>query len=655
MRFQLDDVTVTALQQTILAPDNNGNVTLSTELTHKLPRMAGAVDLVKLLQFTPGVTAVTEGNQGLYVRGSDIGQNRMLLNGAPVYTTSHLLGIFSVFNAPYIGGLSLLKSNIPAQYGSTLSSLTDVRTSMSIPERTTFEANVGLIESDIATRIRVSDRVAIMGSARHSYSSWLTSRLMLKREENKLNYEFGDYALGVVADLGRAGRLVVNSHFNHDRAFANFFSYNSGGTLRLRNSSSSAQLRTLLGERTTMENTIYATLYDSRMVLDILGNGVNIASGINDFGMRNVTTSIWRKLTITAGGEYAYRVISPQSIRSSLTSGLTPTIRPSHTHETAIYGSARWTPHRNFELDAGLRVSLFASERVWVHPEPRILLAVPFGKSARVWAVYNRTIQYLHYVPQSNTGIASDFIVDATRRNPPQVSNNFSVGYSQTALLGRLRWNVELFYRQLYGVVENKTNISTMLTGNQLYDDSLLSGVGEAYGMEVGVGYSSEKLDMQLNYTLSRSLRMFRQMNDGVPFPSHSDRPHNLSAMVIYTPKPSWSFSATFLYASGEPYTAPTSIYISGGSILKEYGAYNGTRLPDFHRLDLSVTYWLSVRTLKRFGINLSLYNVYARKNPLLISWPVYYDDEDRSIIHIQERYHALFTIIPSLSLTMKF
>lgn len=655
MRVRLDNVTVTARQQTVSVPDDNGNTTILTELAHKLPRTAGAVDLVKLLQFTPGVMAVTDGGQGLFVRGSDIGQNRMLLNGAPVYTTSHLLGLFSVFNSPYVGGLSLLKSNLPAQYGSTLSSVTDVRTTMSIPKRTTVEANVGLIESDVAARVRVSDRVALMGSARHSYASWFTSRVLIKRKGNELNYEFGDYALGLVVDLGRGGQLVVNSHFNHDRAFADFFSYDSGGVLRLRNSSSSAQLRTYLGERTTMENTTYATLYDSRLNMDIADNGVYIASAIKDFGVRNVTTSVWRRLTLTAGGEYAHRIITPQTILSTLNGSQNADIEPYPTHEAAIYGSVRWIPHHHIELDAGVRVSLFAGERLWVNPEPRVMIAVPFGNDSRVWAVYNRTAQYLQYVPQSNTGFATDFIVAATQENPPQTSNNFSVGYSQTALHKRLRWSVELFYRQLNGVVENKTNLSMMLTGNQRFDNALLSGVGEAYGVETGVGYTSDKLDVQLNYTFSRSLRRFRQMNEGVPFPSHSDRPHNLSAMIIYTPTPRWSFGATFLYASGEPYTAPKSIYMVGGAILKEYGPYNGARLPQYHRLDLSATYWVPVRTVKRFGINLSIYNVYARSNPQLISWPVYYDKADHSIIHVEQRTHSLFSLIPSLSLTVKF
>lgn len=655
MRVWLDDVTITARQQTVSVPDNNGNTTISTEQTHKLPRTAGAVDLIKLLQFTPGVMTVTDGGQGVFVRGSDIGQNRMLLNGAPVYTTSHLLGLFSVFNSPYVGGLSLLKSNIPAQYGSTLSSVTDVRTSMSIPKRTTVEANVGLIESDIAARVRISDRVALMGSARHSYASWLTSRILIKREGNELNYEFGDYALGLVADLGRVGRLVVNSHFNHDRACADFFSYDSGGVLRLRNSSSSAQLRTYLGERITMENTAYATLYDSRMNMDVVDNMVYIASAIKDFGVRNVTTSVWQRLTLTAGGEYAVRIITPQTIHSTLKSGQETDITPFPTHEAAIYGSVRWTPHRHFELDAGLRVSLFESERVWVKPEPRIMIAVPFGNDSRVWAVYNRTVQYLQYVPQSNTGIATDFIVAATCQNAPQTANNISIGYSQTALHNQLRWSVELFYRQLYGVVENKTNLSMMLTGDQRFDSALLSGVGEAYGIETGIGYTSDKLDVQMNYTLSRSLRKFSQINGGVPFPSHSDRPHNFSAMVIYNPTPRWSFGATFLYASGEPYTAPKSIYMVGGAILKEYGPYNGARLPQYHRLDLSATYWVPVKTVKRFGINLSIYNVYSRSNPQLISWPVYYDKTDHSIIHVEQRTHSLLSLIPSLSLTVKF
>lgn len=656
MRLSVDDVTVTAVQQTVSTPDRNGNTTLSTRLAHNLPRLGGAVDIVKMLQYTPGVTATADGEQGIFVRGSDAGQSRLMLNGAPIYAPSHMLGFFSMFNSAYLGGVTLLKNNIPAHYGSMLSSVVDVRTHMSIPARTTIEGNIGLVESDVATQVRLSPRASLFGSARHSYASWLSQKLLVRKESSVIDYEFGDYAVGGVFDLGRVGNLVVNSHFGNDRADALFGQFASGGGFSLNNSASSAQLQTRIGSRVSMENTIYATLYGGDLDMSMFGNTIKVVSGISDYGVRNVTSAQWNTFAISGGGEYAYRVVSPQRVNSSLAPSNSVKDSPvDRVHEAALYASAQWTPHRHFELDAGVRMSLFASDRVWLKPEPRVMIGVPVSRECRLWAVYNRSVQYLHYIPQSNTGIATDFIVASTRDIPPQSAHNFSVGYRQSAAGGRLNWTLEGFYRRMSGVVECVTNISSMATNPQSVTNNIYSGVGEAYGLEAGVGYVGHGIDLQLNYTLSRSLRQFATLNGGCAFPSRTDRIHNLSMMALYTPSARWSIGATFVYASGAPYTTPTAIYMNGGMMLKEVGAYNGARLPDLHRLDLSVTYWIPIRGAERLGLNVSVYNVYARRNPLLISWVVEYDKQDSNLITVRERRSALYSIVPSASLTFKF
>ena len=190
-----------------------------------------------------------------------------------------------------------------------------------------------------------------------------------------------------------------------------------------------------------------------------------------------------------------------------------------------------------------------------------------------------------------------------------------------------------------------------MNQGNHL--SMLHSGKGESYGLETSFGYSSRCVDVQLNYTLSRSLRRFDNINNGAPFPAHSDRLHNLSLLATYKPSERWTLSATFVYATGIPYTATTALYISGNAFLREYGPYNGSKLPDLHHLDLSATYWFRTKRLQRSGLNVSVYNVYAHRNPLMVSWNVNRTADGG--ISIEERRHVIYTIMPSISWTYKF
>mgnify|MGYP003483383182 CR=1 FL=1 len=176
----------------------------------------------------------------------------------------------------------------------------------------------------------------------------------------------------------------------------------------------------------------------------------------------------------------------------------------------------------------------------------------------------------------------------------------------------------------MFNVVEYDSRILDVLFGTADHKTMIHSGEGESYGIECSIGYSDSKIDAQLNYTLSKSLRLFEEINNGKPFPAHSHRGHNLT----------------------------TLIYISGNAFLREYGPYNGSKLPALHHLDLSVTYWFKCRRLSKNGINLSVYNVYARRNPLMISWDAQFRD---GTIHINERRHIIYTILPSISWNIKF
>ena len=171
--------------------------------------------------------------------------------------------------------------------------------------------------------------------------------------------------------------------------------------------------------------------------------------------------------------------------------------------------------------------------------------------------------------------------------------------------------------------------------------------------MEFMVSYAGRKFNGWISYTLGKSVRQFAALNDGLPFPASLDRRHDLSLAASYMPGERWELSTVFVYASGGTYTPTRDLYIAGGSFVRGHGSYNGARLPDYHRLDLSVTYWLR-RKPWRSGINLSLFNLYAHRNPLYISWPVLVDEEKHEY-QIHPRRHYLYTVIPSVSWIFKF
>ena len=649
MHLSVEDVEVSVQRHVVSSTDTSGNISLDMSALDGMPRIGGAVDALKLLQYTPGVAATQEGNSAIYVRGSDAGQSMLLLNGAPLYSPSHLLGIFSSLNTPHLSGITLYKSGIPASYGSSTASIIDVRTHRYIPTDIGIEGNVGLIASDIAVQAPITTNVGLFVSARHSYSSWLTSRISSKATAR---YNFGDYGLGLAADLGRAGRLTMNTHLNIDRAALSFPTYNSSGGLKWWNGLGTLRLDTTLGDSVTMTNTLYSSLYRNTLQPTIAAQKYGVVSGVADFGFKSATSIELSKIELQAGFDYAFHRVQPQYIDlGEITANSKPI--PNNSSEAALFASLHWPISRCLNIDAGMRVSLFANDRVWCYPEPRITIEIPISPSLRLWASYNMLTQYLQLVPQSNISFATDFYITSSEATPPQLSHNFSVGYAQHALSGHLRWSVEGYYRYMLNVIEYDSAILNVLTQNASYNDMLHSGIGESYGMEISIGYSSRDVEVNANYTLSRSLRQFDDINNGMPFLAHSDRRHSLSLLAIYRPSKHWTLSATFVYATGAPYTYTRAIYIGGNAFIREFGPYNGAKLPDLHHLDISATYWFKCNRLKQSGINISVYNVYAHENPLMISWDVSMD-ENKSI-HVAERHSALYSILPSINWTFKF
>lgn len=646
----VDDINIVGTRAPISNSDKHGNITINIRSSQNLPRFGGSLNFMRLLQYTPGVAASAEGS-GLVVRGGDYGQNRMLLNGAPIYSPPHLFEFMPIINSSYTDKLTLIKSNIPTEYGFASSSIVDISTLSQIPQRTTIDGEFGLIGSSIVVQLPLGKKVALFASARTSYTSWLLDLLYIK--DGGVLYEFYDSEVGLVADLGKVGVLNINTHFNHDNGVLSIDRYGVGGDFMWWNGVGSATLNTFLADNLVMENTLYTSIYNNNMNMYLLKDGVSIGAGVQDWGLHNISTFTGKRSKISWGLDYSFRRITPQHIYSDHISN--PLRNIHNTHEMALFASAEWDIASVVNVYSGIRMSLYHNGKTWFYPEPRVMFTLPIGSTTSLWVNYNMMVQYLQLVPQSNASLATDFYIGAAPDYEPQRSHNFSAGYKQHTEDGTFSWSMETFYRRMYGVIEFNKLLSHLLAINHNYNKYLHSGNGLAYGVETSFGYTGKKFSTRANYTLGRSMRRIRGFNNGEVFPANSDRLHTLSVISTYEPSPKWILSATFIYASGAPYTAPVSMYISGGTLMKEYSSYNGVRLPDLHHLDLSVSYRIPSKRLRENILNISVFNAYAHKNPLMISWEITPNATNPDILKIKKRVHSLYTIIPSVSWSFKF
>ena len=165
---------------------------LDPKSIESVPVLFGEKDIIKTLQLTPGVKAAGEGNAGFYVRGGATDQNLILLDEAPVYNASHMLGFFSVFNSDALKDVTLYKGAMPAEYGGRGSSVMDVKMRDGNNKRLSASGGIGLIASRLTVEGPiVKDKGSFIISGRRTYAD-LFLKLSNEPRLNKSKLYFYD-------------------------------------------------------------------------------------------------------------------------------------------------------------------------------------------------------------------------------------------------------------------------------------------------------------------------------------------------------------------------------------------------------------------------------------------------------------------------------
>jgi hypothetical protein len=648
------------------------SIQLDIKQLKAVPVLLGEKDILKGIQLLPGVSPSSEGSSSYFVRGGDADQNHILLDEAPVYNASHLLGFFSVFNSDAIKDVKLYKGGIPAPYGGRVSSVLDIRMRDGNAKEWDVTGGIGLISSRLTVEgPLVKDKSSMLLSGRRTYAD--VALKSVSDLADSLTFYFYDFNLKANYIFGDRDRVYLSGYMGRDifgRKQAGFDSGNTTLTLRW-NHSFNADL--------FLNTSLIYSDYNYGFKAQFGDFGFKLTSGILDYSTKQDYT--WypnAKNLVKFGWAATYHQFKPgnfSSANDSDTTGILAHIEPQQALETGIYLSDEQKITGRFGMNYGLRMSMFnnvgpstvktyGSEKqvldsvtygsgkfyhTYFGVEPRVTANFMLDSLNSLKASYNRMNQYLHILSNSLSSSPTDIWTPSTPLIMPTVADQLALGYFRSVPKLNLEVSVEAYFKILDNLVDYKNGANTFLNPN--LEAELEFGRGRAYGVEFSVSRNVGKLTGWLSYTLSRSEKQFENINYGHWFSARQDRTHNISVVLSYEIIERLTFAGNWIYYTGDAVTFPSGKYMIDGKLINLYTDRNGSRMPDYHRLDLGITYQFKPRKRWRSDINVSVYNAYNRKNAYSISFR-----ESQSQPGTSEAVRlALFGIVPSVTWNFKF
>ena len=628
-----------------------------------IPVIAGERDVLKAVQFLPGVSAGSEGTTGFYVRGGNIDQNLVLLDEAVVYNPNHLFGLVSTFNVNALNSVNLIKGGFPAQYGGRLSSVLDVTMREGNKKKFSGEGGIGIISSNLTLEGPIQKgKSSFIVSGRRSYLDLFL--IPFNKGGNKTDYKLYDLNVKINYELGKNDHLFASFFKGNDKAQytgANALNYgigfgNSTGTLRWNH---------LFGDKVFVNTSVIYNQYHLGLNTTQGKYYALLYSEIRDYTAKTMLE--WypnSRHSVKVGAQYSQHALAPASVSAQIPKkGSRLQIKPdsiarTYANESAFFLNDEIHLGGRFGANVGLRVPVFTSKsKTYSAVEPRLTLKYSVNATTSIKAAYTEMNQFLHLVPSSTASLPTDIWIQSSPVVKPQTSRQVALGLFHNFADNEYEASIEGYYKDMKHQVLFKEGTQIVLASD--LEKQLTFGSGDSYGVELFVRKNTGKLTGWVSYTWSKTTQTFPDLNFGQPFPFTYDRRHNLSVVGIYELNKKWSFSADFVFNTGSAYTLATGrvpVFNDGtlyDGIYYDFTSRNNYRLGNYHRLDVSAsrhktkTWWHhKVETEWVFGA----YNLYSRRNPYFV-----YLTTDPATRQPLAKQVSLLPIIPSVSWNFKF
>jgi hypothetical protein len=669
----LDEITISGqMLNRNLASTQMGVERLSAKSLKSIPAIFGEQDIVKAIQFLPGIKSAGEGSSGIFVRGGSSDQNLILMDDVPVYNASHLLGFFSAFNPDAVEDITVYKAGMPANYGGRLSAVLAVKMRSGDMQKLNVSGGIGLISSKLSVDGPiVKNKASFLVAARRTYADALM-RLSSDTSINRNILYFYDVNASINIQPRPKDRISFSTYWGADKmGMAKTFGLTWGNT------SLSGQWQHQFNNNLASNTLLALSQYQNNVDIQTGNDDIHIYSQLRNWMLKQ--QFFWQaneQHFLKFGIQSNYHQVVPSRISASASSNYNPVnYQRRFAWENAFYLNDDWQVLPLLNLSMGMRLSAFsvlggssylqldpqgnilanktypAGEvvKTYLQLEPRLAISYLLGAQSSVKLSYVRNSQNMHLISNTSSDRPTDRWLPSSLMIKPESSDQWALGYYLNLANNRYEINVESYYKTLAQQLDYRDG-ADLLNEDQL-ETQLLFGKGQTYGVELLLRKKTGRLNGWISYTLAKSEKKIPGINQNQWYNARQDRLHELALLASYTLNGKWSISAVWNYYTGNAVTFPEAKYNIGGRTYFYYTARNGYRMPSYHRLDLNALVQLKKR--KHFSSELAfgLYNAYARKNAFSIAFQKSETDPNQSEIVKT----TLFKMVPSISYHFKF
>ncbi len=691
---ELATVEVKASKQARIEEETQmSRVEIPIEQIKKVPALFGEVDVLKTLQLLPGVQSGGEGQNGLYVRGGSPDQNLVLLDGVPVYNVSHVLGIFSVFNADAIKNVTLTKGGFPARYGGRLSSVLEINMKEGNTQALHGEGSIGLISSKLTLEAPIiKNKTSFIISGRRTYVDWLTKPIINQaaKEEGvdlKLKMYFYDLNAKINHKFNDRHRLYLSAYMGKDIFYNEVEEDRSTfeGGIDWGNIISAARWNWQISPKLFSNTTLTYSNYKIDIVAGFKDKSPGFEesfsakyfSGIEDLGGKMDFDFIPSpNHYVRFGGAATHHTYKPGALalKAEYEEENFDTLLGSQNAQSVEYALYLEDDISMGALKAniGLHASAFAvDDEFYTSLQPRVGLRYLFDNDLSLKASFSTMTQFINLLTSEALSLPTDLWVPSTERVKPQQSWQVALGAART-FWDEYEISIEGYYKQMKNVLSFKEGASFLFGLENDWQEKITQGDGEAYGLEFFVQKKKGRTTGWIGYTLSWNWRQFDDINGGERYPFRYDRRHDLSVVVSHDLTKRLSASAAWVYGTGNAVTLEIFnsyqagyYYLSDGKKADYYyvnevgtnGKKNAFRMTSYHRLDASLEY-KTKRTKWESAWVLGVYNAYWHKNPYYIVAEDKYEYDDQGNFLGKKTVFkeiSILPIIPSIAYKFKF
>lgn len=691
-----------------------GLLTVGREKLLQTPSVGGVPDLLKVLGTLPGVSNGGEIFTGLLVRGGNDDQNLHLLDGAPVYGTTHLFNLVSFYNAEAIKKAQLYKGYFPARYGGRVSSVLDVNFREGSKKKLQGNWSLGILNSAVLLEGPIGklkkSSFLIAGRATYLDLFTLKKKQAVNRQQNgyntynnfgffdlnaRFNHEFdpknklflqiyyGDdhqknidqniltgYQSNSFADLSQTNQTLKNlsvcmrySNVRSDKLFAHYnISFN-----RYENN-----IKNLAQHYQYRDSLFRGNVVDEQYLKSQTQN-YRLFSGENLAGRAEWVYAHNPHHQFRAGCEGIFHTLRPGDFtlaqqeraddgavlfEANLVFG-----NPVSQHfETAAYLEDEISVlGKRLTLHPGVRLNHFSSSNQTTF-DPRFAAEYRLPHGGQIAGAIGISTQFLHTLNGDANRIDKSIWVGSNKNFPAQKARIVTVGYSKNLLPLQSSCSIELFYRKMNGLTFFKFNPDDPKAYADWQSKLIGAGTGISYGADFLWSTTVKHFSATAAYSLSWNDRKFPLLNNGVTFPAKYDRRHDLKIAANFSPpKSKWSFGANWFFNTGHRYTIPVG-FVAPSSIFGGFPAYDGinnVRMPNYHRLDLLARWTRTPSSgwIKEYSWSFDILNAYNRKNPygLVLKTKTETGANGKPVTVKKLTGVALLPIMPSITFRVKF